>query len=102
MKEHLRWHLSYHLPLEFSVPYDPVTTSEVDQHLCFRVIHREGKSISFHPTLISKRFCKSFTKCEAGIFNRVVFVNMQISIRADGEVHLSMPRYLLKHVVEEA
>ena len=54
MEEHLRGHVPDLLPLERSIPYDPVPSSKINQYLGFRFIHRKCIAISFHSSFIRK------------------------------------------------
>src|ERR1700722_18291807 len=102
MKKHLRRHLADHLPPELRIPDQPVAAPEIDEHLGIRLIHRKREPIPLHPTLISQRPGKGLTQRYPRIFDAMVFVDMQISIDTKGQIHLSMPGYLLQHMIKES
>src|SRR4026208_1823896 len=102
MEEHFRWHLSYFFSREFCIPHDPVATTKIDKHFGIGVVHWQSKPIPFDPLLIRQRFCKCLTKCNTGVFNGVMFVNLQIPFCLYGEIYFSMSCYLFQHVIKES
>src|SRR6185312_10032978 len=80
MKEHLRGHLADLLAPELGIPYQPVASAKIDQHLRIRLIHRQGKPIPLHPAFIRQRLRKSFAERNTRIFDRMMLVDMQIPV----------------------
>src|SRR5215471_8101673 len=102
MKKHFSRHISYLLSCEISVPNNPISTAEIDQHLCVGFIHGQCKPITLDPFLITKCFCKCFPQGNTSVFNGMMLVDLKIAICLNGEVKLAVPRNLLQHVVEKA
>src|SRR6476661_3865170 len=101
MKEHFGGHFANLFTLEGCIPYQPVSSSEIDQHFCIGFIHRQCESISFHAALISQGECKSFAKSDTCIFNGMMFVDMKVARGRYRQVQFAMARNLFKHMIEE-
>src|SRR6187551_2929127 len=101
MKEHFGWHLSYLLARELRVPNDPVTPPKIDQYFGIGIVHRESKSVPFDPFFIGKGFSKCFAQSNTGIFDGMMFINLQVALCLYAEVYFSMPCNLFEHVIKE-
>src|SRR5215469_9707104 len=64
MMEHFRRHLPDLFPVELRIPHQPGTAAEIDEHLGFGLVHRQGKTIPLHPPFVGQGFCKSFAQRE--------------------------------------
>ena len=83
MEKHFRWHFADFFTRKFYLPDDPVTAAKINQHFGIGVIHRQGKSVTFHSPFIGKYPGKCFPKCDTGILNGVVLIYMQIAFGND-------------------
>jgi uncharacterized protein len=67
-----------------------------------RLVHRRiGTAITRNSAFIAQCLQHCFANRDAGVFCRVVLVDMKIANRLDLQVNQRMPRQLLKHMVEE-
>ena len=75
----------------------------VDRDAGAGLIHRnDGGRIAADALEIAKCPAHGLADHDAGIFRRVVEIDVQIALRADLEVHQRVARKLLQHMVEEA
>ena len=102
MEEHLCRHISDFFPFKFSIPDKPRPSSEIECHLAEAVIHRKRESISLDSPLVAQRLSNAFSECNSGVLNSVVFIDIEVSLHMNSEIHISMFGNLLKHVVEES
>jgi hypothetical protein len=54
------------------------------------------------PALVAKRLGKRLAERDAGILDGVVVVDVEVALRADGQVDQAVAGELVQHVVEEA
>ena len=80
VEEHLGGHIANALSLEFDIPYEPGTSTQVDGDLTEAVIHGEAESVAADATLITQRMGQTLAKRKGRILNRMVFVHMEVSI----------------------
>ena len=79
MKEHFRRHIPYFLAAEIGIPNHPRAAAKIKQHFGFGFVHRQGKTIPLYAAFIAQCQCKRFAQCNAGVFYRMMFVNMQVA-----------------------
>src|ERR1700712_1078684 len=102
MEKHFCWHIAHFFSLKMSIPDDPVSSSEINQHLRLCIVHGQGKAISFHTSFICKGPCHRFSQRNARVFYGVMLINMQVSMYTDFEIHFSMPGNLIQHMIEKS
>ena len=84
------------------VPDQVGPAGEIQRGAHQRIIHRQkARAIPHDPALVAQRLGQSLAQRDAGIFDRVVIVDMQIARRPHGHVDQRMPRQLVQHVIEE-
>src|SRR6185295_1822279 len=101
MKKHFSGHISNFFPCKMSIPYDPVSTAEIQQHLRVCIVHGQSESISLHPPFICQGFCHSFAQGDASVFYGMVFINMQVTLYIDLQIHFTMSGNLIQHMVKK-
>ena len=75
----------------------------IQRYACAGFIHRDGcRAIARQPFEVAQRLAHGFADNDAGIFRRVVKINMQIALSRNFQVDQGVTRQLLKHVVEKA
>src|SRR5665648_1157079 len=102
MKEHLGWHFTHLFPSEFSVPNYPRATAKVEGNLCQTIVHWQTIAVTFHSAFISKGKPECFSEGKTSIFNGMVFVNFQIPIHLNSQIHSGMTGNLVEHVVKKS
>src|SRR5688572_31298031 len=102
MEKHFSRHLPYFLSFKFCIPYDPTAAAKINQHLGLGLIHRQCKTITFHTCFIGQGFSKCFTKRNSGIFNSMMFVNMQIAVYFYTKIYFPMPGNMFQHMIKES
>src|SRR5690606_2491756 len=101
MEEHFCGHFANLFAREGRVPYQPGSPAKIDSDLGEAVVHRQAEAIAFDSSFVTQRLRKGFTQRERSVFNGMVFIDMEVSFYFDFKVKTSMPRKLVKHVVEE-
>src|SRR5690606_5977962 len=77
-------------------------TGEINHHPRKGFIQRHiGVPITAHAGLVSGCSGKGLTQCDADIFDRMVVVNVNITIAMDVEIDEAMPGDLVQHVVQK-
>ena len=54
------------------------------------------------PRFDAERFCDGFAQSDAGVFDGVVLIDVQIALRFDFQIDGAVPRDEIEHVIEEA
>src|SRR5680860_95612 len=101
MKEHLCWHFPNHFSFEFGFPNQPVSSAKIYSCLRKAIIHWQTKSITFYSKFVSKCQTEGFSKCNSRIFYGMVFIYFQISFYLYLQIHLSMTRKLIQHMIKK-
>src|SRR5689334_7819306 len=101
MEKHFSRHITNLITGELRIPYDPVPATKINEDLGLAFIHWQGKAITLYSPLVSKGFSDCFSQCNTCVFNRMMFVNMQVALRINGKINQTMPRNLLQHMIEE-
>lgn len=79
------------------------TAAQVDGRGDQRFFHRQRDAAVTHdPLLVAERFRQCFAETNAGVFNRVMVIDVQIASRFDGQIHQRVLRQQRQHVIEEA
>ena len=102
VQEHLCGHFAYALAMEFGIPHQPGAAAKVECHGAEAVVHGQTVAIALDAPLVAKGLEDAFAKSQRRVFYGVVLVDMQVSLRSNGEIHHSVSAYLLEHVVEES
>src|SRR5574344_771191 len=102
MEEHLGRHIAHLFALEFRIPDEPRTSTEIKSYAAKTIVHRERVAVAFNATLVAERLVQGFAQGNTGIFYCVMFVYIKITFDADSQVYAAMFANLFKHVVEES
>jgi len=95
--KHLRRHISNLFALVGAVPDQPRPTAEVEPNVDRRLVHYEVKAVAFDAELIAQCLTESFAQGNGGIFDRVVLINVQVSIDGDAQVAAGVAAELVEH-----
>ena len=75
-------HVAHLVALELDIPDEIGATAKVECRTAQSFIHRQiGMPKPRYPAKITKRFSDGFTKHNAGVFDRVVHIDMQVAFQ---------------------
>ena len=75
---------------------------EVHHHLDERLVERHDRvPVPGEPRLVGGRLPQRLAEADPHVLHRVVRVDLEVALRADGERHAAVARDLVEHVVEE-
>jgi hypothetical protein len=78
------------------------TAAQVDRHHGESFIHGKNKIAGAVDSFtLSQRFSEELAKHDADIFNGMVLIDIQISVRVERQIEAAMFREQFEHVVEE-
>ena len=87
---------------EIHVPDQEGPRRQIQRRAHLRIIHRQQEAaVTPDAALVAKRLRQRLTDGDAGILDRVVIVDMQVALGADGHVDQRMARQLVQHVIEK-
>src|SRR6185437_13242578 len=101
MKKHFRGHFTYLFPFKFCIPNYPVAPAEINGNLRQAIVHGQAKAVTFYAFFITQGRRKNFAKCNAGVLNGMMFIDMQVAIGYDLEIHAAVPGNLIEHMVKK-
>jgi len=101
VQEHLRRHLANLLTLEIGLPHQPGAPAKVETDAAEAVVHRQRITVALNAALVAQGAQQTFAKCQGGIFDGVMLVDVQVTLATNGQVNHSVLANLLEHVVEE-
>ena len=88
---------------EGDVPDKERAAGEIDGSLCHRFIHRKiDRGVTSDAAAITERLGNRLPDRNAGIFDGMMIVDMQVTLGLDFHVDQRMPGKLVEHMVEEA
>src|SRR5213594_4008900 len=82
---------------------DKVETSrQVNNGTAQRLVHRNNRfTVAIDPGLVPQRLDKCLAKSDRNVFNRMVIINLEVTIAAHVEIKQSVFGKQLKHVIEK-
>jgi hypothetical protein len=87
---------------EDAIEVKPWPTGQVDDDSRERLIQGDiGVSVTPDPALVTERLGQRLAERDANVFDRVVRVDMEITLGLHAEVDQTVPCHLIEHVVEE-
>ena len=101
MAEHFGGHVADPLAAEFGLPLEVDAAPEVEQHQRPAVVHRQGEAVAGDAGLRAQRAVDGLAQGDGHVLHRVVFVDVQIAPRVDGQRDAAVVGDLCEHVVEE-
>ena len=91
-----------HGALPWHVHFQARTAREIDHHARQRFVQRHvGVAVAADALLVADRLGDRHAERDAGVFHRVVGVDVQVAHALDVEVDQAVARDLVEHVVEE-
>ena len=88
---------------ELHLPDKERPARDVDGGTGQRLVHGEIEAgIAGDAAAVAERLRDRLAENDAGVLNRVVVVDVQVAVGADGDVDQRMARQLVQHVIEEA
>src|SRR5579863_4563034 len=91
------------LPREYGAEDEKGPAGEIDRNASQRLVHRQQHigeaSDAAH---VAERLPQRLAERDAGVFDGVMRIDMQIALAGNLHVDQRMPRELLKHVIEKA
>ena len=88
---------------ERSVEYQVIATAQIPNRAAERFFHRQRKvAVAADSLLVADRLADGLTDADAGVFNRVMLIDVQVALHVDLKVEATVPREQLQHVIEEA
>ena len=100
--EHFGRNVADPLAAERGVPLEVDAAPEVEEHQRPAVVHRQGEAVAGDPGLRAQRAVDGLAQRDGHVLHRVVFVDVQIAPRVDGQRDAAVVGDLREHVVEEA
>ncbi len=87
---------------EIHLPHQIGTARQINGDAGQRFIHRDiGMTIALNPLAIAQGLDQGFTNHIAGIFGRVVVINVQIPLGPQRQVNQTVLGQLLQHMIQE-
>ena len=87
---------------ERHVEFEARPSGEIDHHARQRLVERHvGVTVAANADLVAERLLQRLPERDADVLDRVVRVDVEITLRADGEVDHPVAPDLVEHVVEE-
>ena len=102
MAEHFGRNVADPLAAERGVPLEVDAAPEVEQRQCPAVVHRQGEAVAGDPGLRAQRAVDGLAQRDGHVLHRVVFVDVQIAPRVDGQRDAAVVGDLREHVVQKA
>ena len=102
VEEHLCGHFAYLLTIEFGIPYQPRTTTEIEGYAAQTVVHGQAISVALYAALVAKSLQQTLAQGQCRVLDSVMLVNVQVAVAAHSEVYLAVLADLFQHVVEES
>jgi len=102
VRNQLRLQVSHETRAHLGVNSECGPSAKIDGRNSERLIHGHDEIASTKDAaLITKRTIKSFTKCDANVFNGMVLIDVKITITFEFEIKSSVARKQFKHVIKE-
>ena len=100
--EHFGRNVANPLAAERGVPLEVDAAPEVEQRQRPAVVHRQGEAVAGDPGLRAQRAVDGLAQRDGHVLHRVVFVDVQIAPRVDGQRDAAVVGDLREHVVQKA
>ena len=96
-------HIADFVAIKGNPPNEIGTITEIDCRPAERFVHRQiGMPVARNARKITQRFFERLADNDAGIFDRMVAIYMQIAIGLNVEIDEAMPAERVEHVIEKA
>ena len=95
-------HVADPLAAEFGVPFEVDAAPEVEERQRPAVVHRQGEAVAGDPGLRAQRAVDGLAQRDGHVLHRVVFVDVQVAPRVDGQRDAAVVGDLREHVVQKA
>ena len=100
--EHFGGYVADPFTAEFGIPFEVDASPEVEEHQRPAVVHRQGEPVAGDAGLRSQRAVDGLAQGDGHVLHGVVFVDVEVALRIDGERDAAVVGNLGEHVVEEA
>ena len=88
---------------KFDLIHETGTSRKINSRRCQRFVHRQGEmSVPPQSGFIAKYFCKRLTENNAGIFNSMMPVHLEITATLERQIDERVSGKKREHVIEKA
>ena len=102
MLDHFGAEIAYALIVELGLVLQVRAAGDIQRAARQAFVHRQHEAEAGDAALVAERLVQRFTQRQAGVFHRVVIVDIQIAFDVDLHAEAAVGGDLIQHVVEEA
>ncbi|MNI41171.1 hypothetical protein D3C73_954160 [compost metagenome] len=101
VRDQLGRHVAHALALELAFKHEIRAATEIQRSAGQGFIHRQGETVAADAALVAQCFAQGLAQRKTGVFDGVVFVDVQIALGADIQRETTVLADLFQHMVEE-
>ena len=85
------------------IEHHEIPAAQIDGGRHQRFFHRQGKmAVATNSLFVAQRFSHHLTDADTSVFDGVMLVNVQVSIRVNGQIDQRVFRKQLQHMIEKS
>ena len=87
---------------KWRIEHQPRPTRKINHHARERLIERHiGVAVTHHAALVANRLREGLPERDTNVLNRVVVIDVRVAIGRHAQIHQTMTRDLVEHMVEK-